>query len=68
MSDQIVYRVPGVHCEHCRAAIQDEVAALTEVGRVEVDLESKLVTVSGIGLDDSSLRAAIAEAGYEAEP
>jgi copper chaperone CopZ len=31
-----------------------------------VDLVTKLVTVTGEGLDDQALRAAIEEAGYEA--
>ena len=33
---------------------------------VEVDVDTKLVTVTGEGLDDRALRAAIEEAGYEA--
>jgi len=33
---------------------------------VDVDLESKRVTVVGSELDDTKLRAAIGEAGYEA--
>jgi copper chaperone CopZ len=33
---------------------------------VEVDLDTKLVTVTGEDLDDLRLRAAIEEAGYEA--
>ena len=36
------------------------------VESVVVELESKLVTVSGPALDDAALRAAIEEAGYEA--
>jgi copper chaperone len=65
--DTSVYRVPGIHCGHCRAAIETEVGAVSGVEEVEVDLETKLVTVRGRDLDDASLRAAIDEAGYEAE-
>jgi copper chaperone CopZ len=36
------------------------------VESVEVDLDTKLVVVSGEGLDDAAIRAAIDEAGYEA--
>jgi copper chaperone CopZ len=32
---------------------------------VDVDLEAKMVTIRGNGLDDAELRAAIDEAGYE---
>jgi copper chaperone CopZ len=67
MREEAVYRVHGMHCDHCRAAIEAEVGALLEVDSVDVDLETKIVTVRGRGLDDSVLRAAISEAGYEAE-
>jgi copper chaperone CopZ len=67
VSEEIVYRVPEVHCAHCRAAIQAEVDLLPEVDAVEVDLKTKIVTVWGSNLDDLALRAAIAEAGYEVE-
>ena len=61
------YSVPGMHCGHCEAAVTSELKALTGVDDVAVDLESKLVTITGAGLDDVALRAAIDEAGYEAE-
>lgn len=65
MSGTAVYRVPGVSCEHCRAAIRAQVGAVPGVEAVEVDLEAKLVRVSGPDLDDEALRAAIVETGYE---
>jgi copper chaperone CopZ len=33
---------------------------------VDVDLDTKVVTIRGPALDHAALRAAIAEAGYEA--
>ena len=65
MSETIAYTVPGVSCEHCRVAITQEVGAAAGVEAVDVDLEAKIVTVRGSDLDDSELRAAIDEAGYE---
>ena len=65
MSETLSYRVPGVHCAHCEAAIKQEITAVVGVERVEVDLEAKTVTVSGSALDDAQLRAAIDEAGYD---
>jgi copper chaperone CopZ len=62
----ITYSVPGMSCGHCRAAITDEVGAVPGVSAVDVDLDTKLVRVSGEGLDDAVLVAAIDEAGYEA--
>ena len=66
MSDTITYSVPGISCEHCRTAITSEVTAVAGVDAVDVDLETKLVRISGESLDDATLVAAIDEAGYEA--
>lgn len=63
-----IYAVPGMHCGHCKAAVTDELGGVAGVDRVDVDLETKLVTVRGDGLDDAALIAAIDEAGYDAEP
>jgi copper chaperone CopZ len=59
------YSVPGVHCGHCEAAVKRELEAVEGVESVAVDLERKLVRVSGSRLDDAALRAAIDEAGYD---
>jgi copper chaperone len=47
-------------------SIREEVSEIEGVVAVDVDLESKLVTIRGQELDDATLRAAIREAGYEA--
>ena len=57
------YAVPGVSCDHCKHAIESEVSTVDGVVVVDVDLEAKLVTVSGG--DDAAIRAAIDEAGYD---
>jgi copper chaperone CopZ len=67
MSETITYRVAGMHCDHCTAAVTSELAAVEGVRSVDVDLDTKLVTVQGEALEDAALRAAIDEAGYEAE-
>ena len=61
------YRVPGVSCEHCIQAISAGVGAVPGVVAVEVDLERKLVTVTGGSLDDRAVRDAIDAAGYDVE-
>jgi copper chaperone CopZ len=63
VSETVTYSVPAVHCAHCAMAIREEVS---EVEGVDVDLDSKVVTVRGSTLEDAALRAAIGEAGYEA--
>ena len=65
MSETVTYEVPGVHCAHCQAAITREVEGVPGVEAVTVDLERKLVAITGEGLDDATLRAAIDEAGYD---
>ena len=64
-SETLRYAVPGVSCEHCRAAITQAVGKLAGVESVEVDLEQKLVTVTGDRVSDEAARAAIDDAGYD---
>ena len=59
------YSVPGVSCAHCQRAIECEVSQVRGVESVEVDLDTKKVTVSGEPLDAAAIVAAIDEAGYE---
>jgi copper chaperone len=66
VSESVTYEVPAMHCAHCAMSIREEVSEVEGVEVVEVDLGTKVVTVSGRDLNDSALRAAIAEAGYEA--
>ena len=63
----LTYLVPGMHCGHCTAAVTAELEGVDGVQSVDVDLEAKLVTVRGEGLDHTVLLAAIDQAGYEAE-
>jgi copper chaperone len=67
LSGRVTYTVPAIHCGHCAAAIKDEISIVEGVGVVDVDLDSKAVTIHGEGLSDDALRAAIHEAGYEAD-
>ena len=66
MNVTLTYSVPGMSCGHCRAAITAEVSAVSGVESVDVDLDTKLVAISGDDLDHAALVAAIDEAGYEA--
>jgi copper chaperone CopZ len=66
MSETVTYSVPGMHCAHCVMSIREEVSAVEGVEQVDVDLDTRVVTVLGRGLSDERLRAAIEEAGYAA--
>ena len=59
------YAVRGMTCEHCRAAVMEEVGALPGVDSVQVDLAAGRVAVVGDTVDDAAVRAAVDEAGYE---
>jgi copper chaperone len=66
VSETTTYTVPAIHCAHCAMSIREEVSEVEGVDEVAVDLDAKLVTVSGQAIDDAAIRAAIREAGYEA--
>ena len=66
MTETITYVVPDISTGHCRAAITAEIGALTGVESVEVDLDTKVVRVTGSALDGAAIRQAIHEAGYTA--
>lgn len=58
------YTVEGMSCDHCVKAITSEVTQLAGVEAVAVDLANRTVSVSGDGVDDAAVAAAIDEAGY----
>ncbi|MEQ1874714.1 MAG: heavy-metal-associated domain-containing protein [Ilumatobacteraceae bacterium] len=64
MSETILL-VPGMTCGHCEASVKTEVGKVAGVTDVSVDLETKLVTVTGVALDHAALVAAVDEAGFE---
>ena len=66
MGEMVTYSVPAIHCAHCGMSIREEVSEVEGVEQVDVDIESKVVTIRGHELSDEKLRAAIQEAGYEA--
>lgn len=63
-NEQRTYEVSGMTCEHCVAAVIEQVGAVAGVQRVEVDLDSGRVVVSGTDIDDVAVGAAVEEAGY----
>jgi copper chaperone CopZ len=66
-NETLSYRVDGMTCDHCKAAVNSEVAKVAGVEAVDVDLDAKLVRVSGDGVEQEAVVAAIDEAGYDAE-
>ena len=62
-TDQHVFNVPDMSCQHCVDAITKEVGAVAGVESLDIDLESKLVTI--VGGDSAALVDAIDEAGFD---
>ena len=65
-AQELNYTVAGMSCDHCTAAVTEEVEQVAGVAAVEVDLATKRVVVRGQNVSDDAVREAIREAGYEA--
>ena len=66
MSSTATYTVSGMTCGHCVSSVTEEVTNIPGVTDVQVDLASGAVTItSESGVDDSAVKAAVDEAGYE---
>jgi copper chaperone len=60
------YTVVGMTCGHCVNAVTEEVSQVAGVTAVDVDLASGDLTVtSDSPVDETVVRAAVEEAGYE---
>ena len=65
-NEALAYLVEGMSCGHCKLAVTEEVSKVVGVSAVDVDLDTKLVRVHGIGVEGTAVVAAIDEAGYDA--
>jgi copper chaperone len=60
------YTVVGMTCGHCVNSVTEEVSQVPGVTAVDVDLASGGLTVtSDAPVDETAVRAAVEEAGYE---
>ena len=60
----MIFKVQDMTCGHCKAAIEDAVAAAG--GEAVVDLEAQTVAVNNLA--DDRAEAAIRDAGYSPQP
>ena len=60
---EIIIRVDGMMCSHCKARVEAVCKAVPAVTDAVVDLEKKQVTVTGNASADA-LKKAITDAGY----
>lgn len=71
LMENTAYTVTGMSCSHCENAVREEVTALAEVESVTVSATDGQLTVhpsAGAHIDPESVIAAVAEAGYTAQP
>ncbi|AVP69903.1 cation-transporting ATPase [Prescottella equi] len=60
------YLVKGMTCQHCAAAVTEEISELSGVTSVDVDVDSgRVVVESESPLDTIAVAAAVTEAGYD---
>lgn len=65
MSVTSEYVVSGMHCQHCVSSVTEEVAAVSGVTDVMVDLNSgQLIVISDGEIPFQSIETAVDEAGY----
>jgi copper chaperone CopZ len=69
MSTTSTIHVSGMTCGHCVTSVTEELSKLDGVTEVRIDLvaggTSPVHVVSDAPLDESEVRAAVDEAGYE---
>lgn len=58
--------VPDMSCGHCKASVETALAALPDAGRIEVDLTTRHVTVTGAAAP-ATLLAALDGIGFPAQ-
>ena len=61
------FLVPGMTCGHCKSAVTDELSKINGVTNVDVDLDSKKVTIESEAVVEWEVIVdAVDEAGFEA--
>ena len=57
------YRVEGMHCAHCKAAVENHVSQVPGATGAEVDLKKERVYVKG-SADEALIKSAVEKAGF----
>jgi copper chaperone len=67
VTKELKYGVTGMTCGHCVKSVTEEVAALTGVSEVKIDLikdgQSVMTLTTENGIDFNQVKEAVAEAG-----
>ena len=62
------YQVTGITCGHCEMSVREEVEQIPGVEGIQVSAASGKLVVTGTGVEDGQVLAAVEEAGYRAVP
>lgn len=66
---QNTYAVTGMTCDHCVASVKEEIGAIPGVQAVDIALvaggTSSVTITSDRPVDETAVRAAVDEAGYQ---
>lgn len=57
--------IEGMMCEHCTGRVEKALREIDGVTDVVMSLEGKSATVTADGVEDSALKTAVTDAGYE---
>jgi len=63
-SKVIVVGVDGMTCNHCKANVEKGISTVAGVEKVEVDLQTKIATISGNNISIDDVKNAIESIGY----
>lgn len=62
-------KVNGMHCGHCKAAVEEAAGRVPGVRNPLVNLEEKTLTYEESGpVDEQALRTAVSAAGFDPAP
>lgn len=62
--NQVVYRIDGMSCNHCKNSVEKAIRGLDNVENVEVVLGKKEAIVTGKA-DDEAVKKAVEDLGFE---
>ena len=62
--DQIIYKIGGMECNHCKMSVEKAISQLEGVDKVEVDLGHQQAIVTGKP-NDEAVKKAVEEIGFE---
>lgn len=57
--------IEGMHCQHCVSAVQEALSSLPGITEVQVDLASGQAVIQAGSIDDSAVREAIEDIGFD---